>query len=419
MYKKSYLLVLFFNATNVTACLNIDRLNEMYEQFGGTQLHKLTRPIYVPSRPALFGNSTPAQFDASTDPAYVLKVRQQERIQEAQQLLEAHKVDLMEKDNLGKTAVEHAFFTNPPLFEYLQSQRMNQLIALVNGHRAQTASFFYCLPSDLSEPLSGFLFYNETANTYEKKINDADYLIKQLENSQSYNEIRSTNGVHFKIFIRSAQDDSDWYRLRQELTRALIQGDVRNFQELCFLLKKENKLPLLNYDAPYRNYRPSFGRVEFFNPEMLFMAAAQMSYKSPAIIKTFLDSGARINEKSFNGETPLHRAVWMCHIRPNDKYRFFWAELLTLATVKLLCTAGADLHAKDQLGATPLDRARNRANAPYHEYNHPTTDIVYQSYAFRSFESVVTFLENEEKMQSHRKLTSYPNNKRTADQAFS
>jgi ankyrin repeat protein len=74
------------------------------------------------------------------------------------------------------------------------------------------------------------------------------------------------------------------------------------------------------------------------------------------IVRLFLEHGANPNArmstaKEDNGNTPLHHIFAWCPWRPRKS---------SLAIIKLLIAYGADIHAQNARGETPLDITRRR-----------------------------------------------------------
>jgi len=61
------------------------------------------------------------------------------------------------------------------------------------------------------------------------------------------------------------------------------------------------------------------------------------------MLQFLIDSGADINARNNNGNTPLHEAVWVG----------------SLESVKILVTAGADTESENEYDATPFDLAES------------------------------------------------------------
>ena len=83
-----------------------------------------------------------------------------------------------------------------------------------------------------------------------------------------------------------------------------------------------------------------FGKIQLIHLTPLMMAS---TFCSPAVVKTLLDAGARINERDIRDMTPLMFAVSSEEQNP--------------AVVKLLLGAGAEVNAKSKAGETALDWA--------------------------------------------------------------
>jgi hypothetical protein len=88
-----------------------------------------------------------------------------------------------------------------------------------------------------------------------------------------------------------------------------------------------------------------FGKIQLIHLTPLMLAS---TYCSPALVKTLLDAGAKINETDIRGMTPLMFAVSSEEQNP--------------AVAKLLLGAGADVNTKSKVGETALDWAEKFGN---------------------------------------------------------
>lgn len=110
-----------------------------------------------------------------------------------------------------------------------------------------------------------------------------------------------------------------------------------------FLRRAQEKLNEL-YKATKHNKKYHINLSQGINAENIYhdtiLHIAAEGHFSPAFIKQIIKAGAKINQRGFNGTTPLHRA----------------AMTTSLEVMKVLIANGADVNARDIQDQTPLDK---------------------------------------------------------------
>jgi ankyrin repeat protein len=114
-----------------------------------------------------------------------------------------------------------------------------------------------------------------------------------------------------------------------------------NAEVIGMLLARKPDVNAANTD----NQDVKFGKIQLYRITPLMFAS---TYCSPAVVKTLLDAGARVNDADVRGMTPLLFATS--------------SEVQRPAVVRLLLAAGANANAKSTVGETALDWARKFGN---------------------------------------------------------
>ena len=135
--------------------------------------------------------------------------------------------------------------------------------------------------------------------------------------------------------------------LDRALKAALYHRNVPILEQICSLITSIRKRDFLN---------------EPFSDGLSPLAYA-VTYKSLSLVQALLRQGADVNSKNpITKQTPLHLSIY--YEGRTTEYKKFLIEPIMLGIIKTLCNAGADLHAQDQRGDTPIELARKIMHPP-------------------------------------------------------
>lgn len=116
--------------------------------------------------------------------------------------------------------------------------------------------------------------------------------------------------------------------------------DISGLTPLFFLVKNAN----VHTIELFLSFKADVKALDDEGKNLLYFASSWNAY--PGVIQFLVDSGLDVNHRDDEGKTPLH---WACEVGPG-----------ILKNLKTLLYNGANVHAVDDFGNTPLTRAATR-----------------------------------------------------------
>ena len=366
-------------------------------------LHKLARPIMY----------------LSEVPEETKKLGRLGQLEQAKKL--CMHVDIYARDAIGKTALEHAKVTSPELFEYL-SDVENKYWNAFEQLQSNRYSYISYLPKELITELGNYIRPIHTTVSigyvlqrfaepipFDANSPEIKKIIARIRTDLDSDRVHDADycyGPSIRELCRHYHAQTDivpelinkGLALNRAFKAAVNHRNVPILEQICSLITSTRKIDFLNEPFSYA----------------LTPLAYAVTFKSLSLVQAFLRQGADVNSKDpITKQTPLHLSIY--YEGRTTEYKKFLIEPIMLGIIKTLCNAGADLHAQDQRGDTPIELARKIMHPPVQVGYVPGFTSYFSS---ETFASVITLLEEEEKekfstvyenIQQHKKAKIDPN----------